>query len=186
MLKPKALSEVLAQVTNGGIQSTVLLTRDGALLAYSGFEAKDAKIIAAMASSIFAAHQRVRQTPGAALPQNVVGSGDLNMILLDAEVRFEAKDAKIIAAMASSIFAAHQRVRQTPGAALPQNVVGSGDLNMILLDAEEGKMAIAAVATQLVCMVSKTNVQLGMLKAKMDALSSYLQEPLRQVSQSNN
>jgi predicted regulator of Ras-like GTPase activity (Roadblock/LC7/MglB family) len=64
------------------------LTRDGALLAYSGFEAKDAKIIAAMASSIFAAHQRVRQTPGTVLPQNIVGSGDLNMILLDAEVSF--------------------------------------------------------------------------------------------------
>ncbi len=32
---------------------------------------------------------------------------------------------------------------------------------------QEGKMAIAAVATQLVCMVSKTNVQLGMLKAKV-------------------
>ncbi len=28
-------------------------------------------------------------------------------------------------------------------------------------------MAIAAVATQLVCMVSKTTVQLGMLKAKV-------------------
>ncbi len=64
------------------------MTRDGALLAYSGFEAKDAKIIAAMASSIFAAHQRVRQTPASTLPQNLVGSGDLNMILLDAEVRF--------------------------------------------------------------------------------------------------
>lgn len=63
-----------------------LLTRDGALLAYSGFESKDAKIIAAMASSIFAAHQRVRQTPGPTLAQNIVGSGDLNMILLDAEV----------------------------------------------------------------------------------------------------
>ncbi len=62
------------------------MTRDGALLAYSGFEAKDAKIIAAMASSIFAAHQRVRQTPASTLPQNLVGSGDLNMILLDAEV----------------------------------------------------------------------------------------------------
>ncbi len=62
------------------------MTRDGALLAYSGFEAKDAKIIAAMASSIFAAHQRVRQTPVLTLPQNIVGSGDLNMILLDAEV----------------------------------------------------------------------------------------------------
>ncbi len=86
--------------------------------------------------------------------------------------------------MASSIFAAHQRVRQTPVLTLPQNIVGSGDLNMILLDAEvcinylfiyslnyffqEGKMAIAAVATQLVCMVSKTNVQLGMLKAKVN------------------
>lgn len=32
---------------------------------------------------------------------------------------------------------------------------------------QEGKMAIAAVATQLVCMVSKNNVQLGMLKAKV-------------------
>jgi len=39
-----------------------------------------------MASSIFAAHQRVRQTPASTLPQNLVGSGDLNMILLDAEV----------------------------------------------------------------------------------------------------
>ena len=39
-----------------------------------------------MASSIFAAHQRVRQPPTTALPQNHVGSGDLNMILLDAEV----------------------------------------------------------------------------------------------------
>ena len=68
-----------------------LLTRDGALLAYSGFESKDAKIIAAMASSIFAAHQRPRAagTPAANLSsptQNIVGSGDLNMILLDAEV----------------------------------------------------------------------------------------------------
>lgn len=109
MLKPKALSEVLAQVTNGGIQSTVyvfnvlllfikenmilfrLLTRDGALLAYSGFEAKDAKIIAAMASSIFAAHQRARHTPGSNVPKNVIGSGDLNMILLDAEVKKTSK-----------------------------------------------------------------------------------------------
>jgi hypothetical protein len=33
-------------------------------------------------------------------------------------------------------------------------------------------MAIAAVATQLVCMVSKTNVQLGMLKAKVKILLS--------------
>lgn len=129
MLKPKALVEVLQQVTNGGVQSTVLLTKDGALLAYSGFDGKDAKIIAAMASSIFAAHQRVRPT---------------------------------------------------------QNTMGSGDLNTILLDAEEGKMAIAAVANQLVCMVCKPNVQLGMLKAKVDALSSYLHEPLRQVSQSNS
>lgn len=141
MLKPKALHEVLSQVTNGGIESTVLLTRDGALLASAGSESKDAKIIAAMASSIFAAHQRTRSSSGTS--NNLVNP-------------------------------------------TPNNLAGSGDLNMILLDAENGKMAIAAVATQLVCMVSKSTVQLGMLKAKMDALSSYLQEPLRQVSQSNN
>lgn len=41
-----------------------------------------------MASSIFAAHQRTRTTSASTLPQNLVGSGDLNMILLDAEVCF--------------------------------------------------------------------------------------------------
>jgi hypothetical protein len=70
------------------------LTRDGALLAYSGFESKDAKIIAAIASSIFAAHQRHRQRSTSINnvpipPQNIVGSGDLNMILVDAEVSFD-------------------------------------------------------------------------------------------------
>ncbi len=109
------------------------MTRDGALLAYSGFEAKDAKIIAAMASSIFAAHQSVRQTPASTLPQNYVGSGDLNMILLDAEV----------------------------------NLLNFLRIHVFNRFIQEGKMAIAAVATQLVCMVSKTNVQLGMLKAKV-------------------
>jgi hypothetical protein len=33
-------------------------------------------------------------------------------------------------------------------------------------------MAIAAVATQLICMVSKTNVQLGMLKAKVNIFNN--------------
>jgi predicted regulator of Ras-like GTPase activity (Roadblock/LC7/MglB family) len=57
-----------------------LLTRNGALLAYSGFDGKDAKIIAAMASGIFAAHQSVRSS------SSVIGSGELNIVLLDAEV----------------------------------------------------------------------------------------------------
>ena len=44
-----------------------------------------------MASSIFAAHQRTRTTGASnpnlsTPPQNIVGSGDLNMILLDANV----------------------------------------------------------------------------------------------------
>lgn len=33
-------------------------------------------------------------------------------------------------------------------------------------------MAIASVATQLICMVARTNVQLGMLKAKVNLLQN--------------
>ena len=51
MLRPSALKSLLGQANSGGVKSTLLLNREGSLVAYSGVEDTEARLNGAIAVS---------------------------------------------------------------------------------------------------------------------------------------
>jgi len=55
------------------------------------------------------------------------------------------------------------------------------ELNFLLIECAQGRIATARVSKLLVCVYGDETVEIGMLKAKVAVLSNYLEEPLKQV-----
>jgi len=76
---------------------------------------------------------------------------------------------KLVGAIVLNIWSSYQK--SSPG------------LSCLLVDCEEGKLAVSSVASRfLVCCYGDQRVQDGMLKRKIDTLCSYLQGPLSSLS----
>ncbi|XP_046382211.1 ragulator complex protein LAMTOR2-like [Haliotis cracherodii] len=86
------------------------------------------------------------------------------------------KDAAVTAAIASSIWTSYVRNGT--------QAFNDDKLQHVLVECKEGKVGLTKVANLLLCVCCKDSVGFGMLKAKLEALATYLEEPLSQVAAS--
>jgi len=97
-------------------------------------------------------------------------------LLAHASASPESSDPRVCSAIASNIWAVYEKNGRAS--------LNEDKLQFILLDCEDGHVAIVPVNTVLLCLYGSKSVGFGMLKAKSDALVNYLQEPLAQVGAS--
>ncbi|XP_059156517.1 ragulator complex protein LAMTOR2-like [Physella acuta] len=89
---------------------------------------------------------------------------------------FGDKDAAAAGAIASNIWSSFHKSGQIS--------LDDSKLKCVLVDCKQGKIAITKVANLLLCLCATETVSYGMLKTKIEAMATYLEEPLSQVASS--
>jgi predicted regulator of Ras-like GTPase activity (Roadblock/LC7/MglB family) len=84
------------------------------------------------------------------------------------------RDARVYAAIASNIWSTFEKNGK--------NLMRDDNLKFLLVECEKGNVAITTVSNMLLCLVAKPEVELGILKAKTDALARHLEEPFQRVA----
>ena len=82
----------------------------------------------------------------------------------------DAAQAAPLAAIASALWIAHEKCD------------AHGHLDCLLLECERGRLALKAIGSFLLVICSDSTVEFGMLKAKANALSTYLVGSLNQIA----
>ncbi|CAM0142252.1 unnamed protein product [Umbelopsis sp. WA50703] len=91
------------------------------------------------------------------------------------------REARIYAAIAANLWSTY--LKSSSSGAVFRNEGKEDELRLLILPCEEGVVAITAPSTtMLVCLVGDKSVDLGLLKAKIEAVSRHLSEPLEKVA----
>ncbi|XP_077974006.1 ragulator complex protein LAMTOR2-like [Styela clava] len=83
-------------------------------------------------------------------------------------------NVNVKAAITSSIWSAYEKSGS--------NALSNENLQFMLLDCDDGRVVMTRVASLILCLFAEKSVNVGMLKAKADALTKYLSEPLKNLA----
>ncbi|KAI8379707.1 uncharacterized protein BYT42DRAFT_636404 [Radiomyces spectabilis] len=89
------------------------------------------------------------------------------------------KCAKTYAAIAANVWSTYKK-QPAIGTSLDNNILATP--RFLLLQCEEGTVFVTSIGAMLLCLVGEESVDLGLLRAKADALRNHLDEPLQKVA----
>ena len=152
MLCPAALKSLLNQANTGGVDSTLLINKDGSLLVSSGNSTdRHAMITAAVASNVWGVYERAGRAA--------------NLTLSPAKTPTRNNGAAA--------------ENGNPG---PENSKESSLHHIMLdCEEGRAGVAVVPGTEYIVCVFADPTCELGLLKKKLVALTDYLKEPLSQL-----
>ncbi|TPX31204.1 hypothetical protein SmJEL517_g05421 [Synchytrium microbalum] len=150
-LKPKVLSSVLGQTVTGGVIVALLLNADGSVLASSGSDDREAKIIASVASSIWKTFDK---------SSHLIPSDNSNYPTPQASRRGGG--------------------RSRSGGAVPPPVVDQLK-EFACDHKDRGRLCMIRISKLLLCIAASEDTPLGVLMAKGRALRDSLESPLSSI-----
>ncbi|KAL1928163.1 hypothetical protein VTP01DRAFT_3079 [Rhizomucor pusillus] len=90
------------------------------------------------------------------------------------------RSVKTFAAIAANIWSSYKQHCAASDSYLRSDPVNG--IRYMLLECEEGTVFVTSVSTVLLCLVGDETVELGILKAKAQAVVRHLEEPLSRVA----
>eukprot|EP00824_Muranothrix_gubernata_P022474 TRINITY_DN5446_c0_g1_i1.p3 TRINITY_DN5446_c0_g1~~TRINITY_DN5446_c0_g1_i1.p3 ORF type:complete len:127 (-),score=24.72 TRINITY_DN5446_c0_g1_i1:71-451(-) len=99
----------------------------------------------------------------------MTGEGDLLGAASD-----DPDSDKYVAAIAANMWRSYEKGGK--------RTLNAESLQCLLVENEMGRLAVARTARVLVCLVATKSVPLGMLRAKLNAVTTYLEEPMKLLS----
>eukprot|EP00743_Colponemidia_sp_Colp-15_P002842 GILK01003074.1.p1 GENE.GILK01003074.1~~GILK01003074.1.p1 ORF type:complete len:124 (-),score=18.47 GILK01003074.1:72-443(-) len=85
----------------------------------------------------------------------------------------EDKASKTVGAVLSNIWNDYDDTGRT--------FMGATDMKVLMFECEDGKIAVTRSSKLILCLYADNSVEFGLLKLKLEKLSSYLEEPFKRI-----
>lgn len=171
MLQPRALPKIIEQANTDGVKTTLLLNKNGSLLASVGSNKETDKLVAAIVANVWGSYTKAGRTAFNPSSQQQDSFNQQNYGYEDDEEEEDHLGEDMIGEEDQ-----HHHNNHTSEPAILEK------LSCLLIDCDAGRLAITGVSPKVIlCLCAEKTVEFGMLKAKALVVKNFLHKPFETI-----